>query len=146
MVEWYAEQENRYQGINKIPVLVIEVPGGWRSRKVMLDAIAKALHDDGYSRNWAGAEESIVDALPYGGIIVFDQAHRLSRARLDELTYFTDQLSIAVALVGNLTGYVEFQKLQLDSITRRVNGTPVHLVLPTEEDILAILNLSLIHI
>ena len=138
-VEWYAEQENRYQGINKIPVLLIEVPGGWGSRKVMFEAIAKALHEKGYSRNWEDAEASITAALPYGGIIVFDQAHRLSKARLDELSYFTDQLSIAVALVGNLTGYVELQKKQLDSITRRVNGKPVHLVLPTEEDILAIL-------
>lgn len=139
-VEWYAEQQNRFQGIHKIPVLVIEVPGGWRSRKIMLEAIADELKKKNYSESWRAPEAAITNAIPYGGIIVFDQAHRLSTARLDELSYFTDQLSIAVALMGNLTGYAEFCRKKLDSITRRVNGKPVHLDLPLEEDILAILN------
>lgn len=139
-VEWYAEQQNIYQGIHKIPVLVIEVPGGWRSRKIMLEAIADDLKKKGYSKSWQDPESAITNAIPYGGIIVFDQAHRLSTARLEELSYFTDQLSIAVALMGNLTGYAEFCRKKLDSITRRVNGKPVHLELPLEEDIIAILN------
>lgn len=138
--EWYAEQENRYQGINKFPVLLIEVPGGWRSRKIMLEAIVDALAKQGYSKHYLDAEAAIVDAIPHGGIIIFDQAHRLSTARIDELSYFTDQYSIGVALMGNLSGYTEICTGKLDSITRRVNGHPVHLVLPTEEDILAILN------
>lgn len=139
-VEWYAEQQNRFQGIHKIPVLIIEVPGGWRSRKLMLEAIAAELNKKGYSKSWKDPESAITNAIPYGGIIVFDQAHRLSAARLDELSYFTDQLSIAVALIGNLTGYAEFCRKKLDSITRRVNGKPVHLDLPLEEDIISILN------
>ncbi len=139
-VEWYAEQQNRFQGIHKIPVLVIEVPGGWRSRKIMLEAIADELKKKGYSSSWHDPESVITNAIPYGGIIVFDQAHRLSTARLDEMSYFTDQLSIAVALMGNLTGYAEFCRKKLDSITRRVNGRPVHLDLPLEEDIISILN------
>lgn len=138
--EWYAEQENRYQGINKFPVLLVEVPGGWRSRKIMLEAIVCALGKQGYSKPWMDPEAAITDAIPYGGIIIFDQAHRLSTARIDELSYFTDQHAIGVALMGNLTGYTEICTGKLDSITRRVNGHPVHLVLPTEEDILAILN------
>jgi len=140
--EWYAEQENRYQGIHKYPVLLIEVPGGWRSRKVMLQAIVEALERQGYSRPWADPEKAITDAIPAGGIIIFDQAHRLSTARIDELSYFTDQLAIGVALMGNLTGYAEICNGKLDSITRRVNGHPVHLALPAEEDILAILKAS----
>lgn len=139
-VEWYADQQNRFQGIRKIPVLIIEVPGGWRSRKVMMMAIADELKKKGFSESWQDPESAITNAIPYGGIIVFDQAHRLSTARLDELSYFTDQLSIAVALMGNLTGYAEFCRKKLDSITRRVNGKPVHLALPLEEDIIAILN------
>lgn len=139
LAEWYVEQENRYQGINKFPVLLVEVPGGWRSRKIMLEAIAEALKRHGYSKSWMDPEKAIVDAIPYGGIIIFDQAHRLSTARIDELSYFTDQLAIGVALMGNLSGYAEICTGKLDSITRRVNGHPVHLVLPLEEDILAIL-------
>lgn len=139
-VEWYAEQQNRFQGIHKIPVLAIEVPGGWRSRKIMLEAIANELTKKGYSSSWRDPETAIRNAIPYGGLIVFDQAHRLSTARLDEMSYFTDQLSIAVALMGNLTGYAEFCRKKLDSITRRVNGKPVHLDLPMEEDIISILN------
>lgn len=139
-VEWYAKQQNRFQGIHKIPVLLIEVPGGWRSRKIMLEAIAAELQKKGYSLGWHDPESAIMDAIPYGGLIAFDQAHRLSTARLDELSYFTDKLSIAVALMGNLTGYAEFCRKKLDSITRSVNGRPVYLDLPTEEDIISVLN------
>lgn len=141
LIEAYADAHNRYKQIGQLPVLVIEVPGGWRSRKIMMEAIVIAIGNELKIQigTWQSPENEIREHIPLGGIIIFDQAHRLSSARLDELTYFTDQLGIAIGLVGNLKGYAEFCRYKLDSLTRRVNGRQVPVERPTERDVVAIL-------
>ena len=84
--------------------------------------------------------DTIRSRVPEGGLIIFDEAHLLSRRRLDELRYFPDQCSIALAFMGNLTGYKELVDAKIGQIMSRVGGSRVVVDLPTEGDVDALLN------
>lgn len=136
---WYAAQNNRYQGVHKLPVLLIEVDGSWSNRKKMMEALVGEIRKQGISCSYEDSEKGILDVIPYGGLIIFDQAHRLSAKRMDELCVFPDKHSIGIAFMGNLNGHTEYVKNNLDQIARRVAGQKVLIQIPTQADILAIL-------
>jgi hypothetical protein len=136
---WYAAQNNRYQGVHKLPVLLIEVDGSWINRKKMMVDLVGEIRKQGISCSYEDSEKGILDVIPYGGLIIFDQAHRLSAKRMDELCVFPDKHSIGIAFMGNLNGHTEYVKNNIDQIARRVAGQKVLIHIPTQADILAIL-------
>jgi DNA transposition AAA+ family ATPase len=81
-----------------------------------------------------------MDRIPEGGIIIFDEAQLLSLRRLDELRSFPDQFGIAIALMGNLSGYKELVDAKIAQIMSRVGGARVVIDTPTEGDVDALLD------
>jgi len=93
-----------------------------------------------YPQKYEKKIDTIRSRIPDGGLVIFDEAQLLSLRRLDELRYLPDQCGIAIALMGNLTGYKELVDAKIGQIMSRVGGSRVKIDLPAEGDVDALLD------
>jgi hypothetical protein len=138
--EWYEAQHQATREIGTWPVVVVRCTGLERDAASIHAAI---LDNIGNAKYYKLLHEKKIDTIrsrvPQGGIIIFDEAQLLAPRRLDELRYFPDQCGIAIALMGNLTGYKELVDAKIAQIMSRVGGARVIVDLPTEGDVDALL-------
>lgn len=138
--KWYLKQNGRQRAMGEWPVVVVPCVGGESSREALHSAILASMDNAVfYPQKHEKKIDTIRSRVPEGGIIIFDDAHLLSRRRLDELRYFPDQCGIAIAFMGNLTGYKELVDAKIAQIMSRVGGSRVVIDLPTEGDVDALL-------
>lgn len=139
--QWYLKKNGGQRSMGEWPVVVVRCTGGENSREALYSAILSSM--DGaifYPQKHEKKIDTIRSRIPEGGIIIFDEAQLLSLRRLDELRYFPDECGIAIALMGNLTGYKELVDAKIGQIkSRTVRATRVVIDLPTEEDVDALL-------
>jgi DNA transposition AAA+ family ATPase len=138
--EWYKTQHQATREIGTWPVVVVRCTGRERDAEstnaAILDSIGNSAY---YNLPHKKKIDTILSRVPEGGIIIFDEAQLLKPRRLDELRYFPDKCGIAIALMGNLTGYKELFEAKIAQIMSRVGGARVVVDLPTEGDVDALL-------
>jgi len=138
--EWYKSQHALTREIGKWPVVVVRCTGQERSLGAIQSAIVDSIGNDVYyNLPHEKKIDTILSRVPDGGIIIFDEAQLLPLRRLDELRYFPDKCGIAIALMGNLTGYKELVDAKIGQIMSRLGGVRVVVDLPTEGDVDAML-------
>lgn len=139
--EWYRAQHKPTREIGNWPVVIVRCTGKERDQAALHSAILDSMTD---AMHWRHHHQNKMDALlsriPPGSIIIFDEAQLLSLRRLDELRYFPDQCGIAIALMGNLTGYKELIDAKITQIMSRVGGARVIVDAPCEGDVDALLD------
>lgn len=138
--EWYLKQNGRQRAMGEWPVVVVRCTGGENSREALYSAILSSMDNAiFYPQKHERKIDTIRSRIPEGGIIIFDESQLLSLRRLDELRYFPDQCGIAIAFMGNLTGYKELLDKKIGQIQSRVGGSRVVIDLPTDGDVDALL-------
>lgn len=146
VAEWYREQHRQTREVGSWPVVVVRCTGREQNQVALYSAILDSMSD---AVTWRHHHKNKLDAviarIPQGGIIIFDEAQLLSARRLDELRFFPDQCGIAIALMGNLTGYKELVDLKITQIMSRVGGARVVVDAPCEGDVDALLEAWEIH-
>lgn len=139
--EWYQQQQSTGRNLGAWPVILVRCTGIESSAVKLHKAIINSLEDSGYYRQThESLLESITNHIPYGGLIIFDEAQLLSIRRMDELRHFPDCCGIAVAFMGNLAGYKELVDAKIGQITSRVGGALVVIGMPAEGDVDALLD------
>jgi len=139
--EWYLNKQGTNRQMGEWPVVVVRCKGDERSRQDLHKAILASMEGAVfYPQKYEKPIDTIRSRIPDGGIIIFDEAHLLSLRRLDELRYFPDRCGIALAFMGNLTGYKELVDKKISQIMSRVGGSRVVIDLPTEGDVDALLD------
>lgn len=139
--KWYLESAGKPRPLGEWPVVLVRCTGSEGTREALFSSVLDSM--DGaqfYPQKYEKKLDTIRSRIPDGGLIIFDEAQLLSRRRLDELRYFPDQLGIAIALMGNLTGYKELVDAKIGQIMSRVGGSRVVVDLPTEGDVDALLS------
>ena len=137
--QWYLKQNDK-RAMGEWPVVVVRCTGGENSREALHSAILSSMENAiFYPQKHEKKIDTIRSRIPDGGIIIFDEAQLLSLRRLDELRYLPDKCGIAIAFMGNLTGYKELVDAKIGQIMRRVGGLRVLIDLPTEGDVDALL-------
>jgi DNA transposition AAA+ family ATPase len=124
-------------------VVLVRCSGDEKSFGSVLTAIVDAMRRDGLPQHAIRGDRAmhvIQNNIPRDGLIIFDEAHLLYPRRMDELRYFPDELDIALAFMGNLTGFQKLLDAKLAQLTSRAIGTRVLIGLPTKEDIVALLD------
>lgn len=139
--EWYLEQAGKPRPLGLWPVVLVHCTGNEGTREALhANVLASMDGANFYPQKYEKKIDTIRSRIPDGGLIIFDEAHLLSRRRLDELRYFPDKCGIALAFMGNLTGYKELVDAKIGQIMRRVRGARVVVDLPTEGDVDALLS------
>lgn len=139
--EWYQHQQSAGRNLGDWPVVLVRCTGAEGGAVKLHKAIIEALQDGGYYRQThESLLESITKHIPYGGLIIFDEAQLLSLRRMDELRHFPDRCGIAIAFMGNLAGYKELVDAKIGQITSRVGGALVVIGMPVEGDVDALLD------
>lgn len=139
--EWYVERAGNPRPMGSWPVVLVRCSGSEVNREALHANILASMEGAiFYPQTHEKKIDTICSRIPDGGIIIFDEAHLLSRRRLDELRYFPDKHGIALAFMGNLTGYKELVDAKIGQIMRRVRGARVVVDLPTEGDVDALLS------
>lgn len=138
---FYDSTENLRRTPGSWPVVHVRV-GGTKSKTFpgLLHTVKDTLAIKGaYSNYEEKPMDTILNHVPQGGMLIFDEAHFLPMRRLDELRIFPDEYGIAVAFMGNMAGYMKLEAAKVAQITRRVGGARVIIELPCEGDVDAIL-------
>jgi len=139
--EWYLKRVGQPRPLGAWPVVLVRCTGSEASREALhANILASMQGAEFYPQKHERKIDTIRSRIPEGGLIIFDEAHLLSRRRLDELRYFPDQCGIALAFMGNLTGYKELVDAKIGQIMSRVGGSRVVVDLPTEGDVDALLH------
>lgn len=138
---WYMTQNNAKRTMGIWPVVVVRCTGAERTIVMVQDAIIASLKEAGYYlQSHEKKLETIINHVSEGGIIIFDEAQLLPARRMDELRYFPDRCGIAIAFMGNLSGYTDFVNAKMAQITSRVGGDRVVIQTPCEGDVDALLD------
>ena len=138
--EWYLKRIGQPRPLGEWPVVLVRCTGSDINREALHANILASMPGAAlYPQRHERKIDTIRSRVPDGGLIIFDEAQLLSRRRLDELRYFPDQCGIAIALMGNLTGYKELVDAKIGQIMSRVGGSRVVVDLPTEGDVDALL-------
>lgn len=138
--EWYVGRELQMRPLGEWPVVLVRCTGSERNREGLLSSILASMTGAVfYPQKHEKKIDTIRSRMPAGGLIIFDEAQLLSHRRLDELRYFPDRCDIAIALMGNLTGYKELVDAKIAQIMSRVGGSRVVVDLPSEGDVDALL-------
>ncbi len=138
--EWYLKRAGNPRPLGSWPVVLVRCTGSENTRETLHANILASMEGaEFYPQKHERKIDTIRSRIPDGGIIILDEAQLLSRRRMDELRYFPDQCGIAIALMGNLTGYKELVDAKIGQIMRRVRGARVVVDLPTEGDVDALL-------
>jgi DNA transposition AAA+ family ATPase len=138
-----TEAARQYRRENQNDVVLVRCTGDEKTFGTVLSAIVEALRRDGLSEYAVRGRRPINvirDNIPSDGLIIFDEAHLLYPRRMDELRCFPDEFGIALAFIGNLTGYQKLLDAKLAQLTSRAIGTRVLIGIPTKEDIAALLD------
>ncbi|HOW80752.1 MAG TPA: AAA family ATPase, partial [Verrucomicrobiota bacterium] len=139
--KWYLERAGEPRPLGWWPVVLVRCTGNEGTREALHANILASMEGaQFYPQKYEKKIDTIQSRIPDGGLIIFDEAHLLSSRRLDELRYFPDRLGIAIALMGNLTGYKELVDAKIGQIMRRVRGARVVVDMPTEGDVDALLS------
>lgn len=137
--EWYVRQSVP-RPLGMWPVVMARCTGNEVSREALFaNILANMDGAEFYPQKYEKRLDTILSRIPNGGLIILDEAQLLSLRRLDELRYFPDRCGIAIALMGNLTGYKELVDAKIGQIMSRVGGSRVIIDLPTEGDVDALL-------
>lgn len=139
--EYYESTENLGRVLGSYPVLRVR-SGEAKSKTFsgLLSSIVDALRLKGVYCNYEEKPmDTILHHVPEGGLLIFDEAHFLPLRRLDELRVFPDEYGIAVAFMGNMSGYMKLAAAKIGQISRRVGGARVIIDLPCEGDVDALL-------
>lgn len=138
--EWYLKRAGQPRPPGEWPIVLVRCTGSEGTReKLHANILASMEGAEFYPQKHEKKIDTIRSRVPDGGLIIFDEAQLLSRRRLDELRYFPDQCGIAIAFMGNLTGYKELVDAHIGQIMSRVGGSRVVVDLPTEGDVDALL-------
>lgn len=136
---WYRDQT--HHEFCRRSVVVVRCTGDESSINSVLVAILASMDNaDRWNVRYRTMYETIFNCICPGGIIIFDESQLMSLRRLDELRIFPDKYGIAVALLGNLSGYKAIVDAKITQITSRVAGEWVHVVAPSEGDVDALLD------
>ena len=140
-VEAYQRRENSGRALGSWPVVFVRCSGNEKRLSDVFAAILAAMEEAGlYRRQHENRFESIVQHIPEGGVIIFDEAQLLPLRRMDELRAFPDSYGIAVTFVGNLSGYKFLYDAKIGQISSRVGGSCVLIEMPSEGDVDALLD------
>lgn len=140
-IEWYQSQENGLRQMGTWPVVIVRCTGEEKRLSDVFAAILSAMEEAGfYRQHHENRFAAIIEHIPEGGIIIFDEAQLLPLRRMDELRTFPDCYGIAVAFVGNLTGYKYLFDAKIGQISSRVGGSCVVIEKPSEGDVDALLD------
>jgi hypothetical protein len=138
--EWYLKSAGNPRPLGVWPVVLMRCTGGEGTREALHAGILASMEGaEFYPQKYEKKIDTIRSRIPDGGLIIFDEAHLLPRRRLDELRYLPDKYGIAIAFMGNLTGYAELVNAKVGQIMSRVGGSLVKVDLPTEGDVDALL-------
>ncbi|MDR2188890.1 MAG: AAA family ATPase [Azonexus sp.] len=139
---WYQGQHQETRAFGQWPVALVRCTGLERDAAAIHTAILNSMAGEffHYRQTHEKKIDAIVARLSHGGIIIFDEAQLLSHRRLDELRLFPDQHGVAIALMGNLSGYKELVDAKIAQIMSRVVGARVVVDAPSEGDVDALLD------
>lgn len=135
--EYYESTENLNRKFGSHPVVYVRA-GDAKSKTFtgLLSSIVDALVEKGVYHNYDQKPmDTVLQHVPDGGLLIFDEAHLLPIRRLDELRIFPDKYKIAVAFMGNMGGYMKLEAARVAQIARRVGGARVIIELPCEGDV-----------
>lgn len=139
--EWYERQQNSLRVPGVWPTVLVRCTGEEKSLHAVHSAIIRSMERRGfYLQPHSKLRDSILDHVPQGGLIIFDEAQLLHAKRMDELRYFPDKCGIAIAFMGNLTGYKELIDAKMAQMMSRVGGSRVVIDIPKEGDVDALLD------
>ncbi|GHT94175.1 hypothetical protein FACS1894116_07770 [Betaproteobacteria bacterium] len=140
-----TETARRYQRMEKekvenslpFPVVFVSCTGRELSIRNIYSAVFRAIRVEEMRYNkWGDLEQTIHDRIGPGGIIIFDEAQSLPFRRMDDIRKdFCDCMGVAVAFMGNTTGYENLIAARLTQITQRATASTVIVDHPTEEDV-----------
>ncbi|MDO9189505.1 MAG: AAA family ATPase, partial [Sulfurimicrobium sp.] len=139
--EYYESTENLNRKFGSYPVVYVRA-GDAKSKNLigLLSSIVDALVEKGIYRNHDQKPmDTVLQHVPDGGLLIFDEAHLLPIRRLDELRIFPDKYKIAIAFMGNMAGYMKLEASKVGQIARRVGGARIVIDLPAEGDVDALL-------
>lgn len=119
--------------------VMVRADGDMGTWKNALRSILIALGDRGYVNYTDPIRRQIEHRMTEGGIIIIDEAHLLPIKVMDQLRAFCDESKIAVAFLGNLSGYQRLKDQKVAQIMTRVRGAMVLVNLPEVDDINTIL-------
>ena len=139
--EWYLKRAGKPRPLGAWPVVMVRCTGNEGTREALHANILASMEGaEFYPQKYEKKIDTIRSRIPDGGLVIFDEAQLLSLRRLDELRYLPDQCGIAIALMGNLTGYKELVDAKIGQIMSRVGGSRVKIDLPAEGDVDALLD------
>ncbi|GHU31580.1 hypothetical protein FACS189497_12520 [Betaproteobacteria bacterium] len=140
-----TETARRYQRMEKekvknslpFPVVFVSCTGRELSIRNIYSAVFRAIRVEEMRYNkWGDLEQTIHDRIGRGGIVIFDEAQSLPFRRMDDIRKdFCDCMGVAVAFMGNITGYENLIAARLTQITQRATASTVIVDHPTEEDV-----------
>lgn len=125
------------EGVDK-GVVHIQVGDERTFIKIVLTIIAKR-NKYGVAHRNESAMEILLQHFGPGDLIILDHAHLIRTSVIEQLTVFPDTHGIAIALLGNLDGYKKLVDMKTKQIMSRIGGALVHIAIPSEEDVDAVL-------
>lgn len=129
--KWYARMESG--------VAYVAVDGERRTWVSLMKGVCDELGQFGRPAVGESLRDAIVRSLRPGSLLIFDQAHLIRVAVMEQLMIFPDEYGIGVALIGNAKGYKALMDAKLAQITSRISGANVFVEIPSDDDVDALM-------
>lgn len=120
-------------------VVHLQINGECKTYVSILKAILGKRQHWGFAANGEAVTDAILRDMGKGDLIILDHAQLLQMRVIEQLTVFPDEHGIALALIGNTAGYKSLVDSKTKQILSRVGGALVHVDIPGEEEVDAIL-------
>ena len=120
-------------------VVYVLASGECKTYVALLKKALEAKSGYGYPANGEKLSDIVLRHVDPGGLIIFDHAHLIRLAVMEQLLTFPDEHGIALAFIGNTKGYKTLMDAKLAQITSRTGGARVFVEIPGEDDIDALL-------
>jgi DNA transposition AAA+ family ATPase len=129
--KWYARMEPN--------VAYVTVDGERLTWVELMKGVCNELGQFGQPAVGEKLRDAIVRCIRPGGLLIFDQAHLIRVAVMEQLMIFPDEYGIGVAFLGNARGYKALMDAKLAQITSRIAGASVFVEIPSDDDVDALM-------
>lgn len=120
-------------------VVHLQINGECKTYVSILKGILAKRQKWGYPATGESVTDAVLRVLGKGDLIILDHAQLLRTSLIEQLMVFPDEHGIALALIGNTAGYKSLVDSKTKQILSRVGGALVHVEIPGEEEVDAIL-------
>jgi len=129
--KWAARMDNN--------VAYVQADGERKTYVALLHGILESKNEYGRPHNGEKLKDIVQRYFEPGGLFIFDHAHLIKLAVMEQLLTFPDEYGIALAFIGNTKGYRILMNAKMAQINSRIGGAQVFVESPEAEDIDALL-------